>query len=72
MIPTFVQNIMNNNASNCSDTCFEIYENNMCLRKCKPCKSKVKQVFLKVSPIGCRTMETSKNTSNKTYKSLNN
>ena len=37
-----MQNIINNDATNCSDTCLETYEKNMCLRKCKSCKSKVK------------------------------
>ena len=28
--------------TNCSETCLENYEKNMCLRKCKLCESKVK------------------------------
>ena len=65
MTPTLVHNIITNDATNCSAKHVSIlWRKKMCLRKCKLCNNHVKSiVFLRVSPIYCRTMEVNNNTS---------
>ena len=62
MAPTLVQNIIKNDATNCSETCLEIYEKTCVSESAKHANVAVKTMCLRVSPIGCRTMEINKNT----------
>ena len=61
MTPTIVQNIMKNDATNCSDTCPDNYEKTYVCERVSHAKVTYKHVFVRVSPIGCGTMEVNKN-----------
>ena len=58
--------------TNCSETCIENYKKTCVCESVNYAKVMLKQVFFRLSPIGCRTMEINNHNSKNIQKSLQN